>query len=80
MMKCIVTYYDACKRVLVESQKNERKLSMAIIEDTFKKSIIYDLKRMKDKDPELPQKTMIQQLETLAETIENEFRKLLHGS
>jgi V-type H+-transporting ATPase subunit A len=80
MMKCIVTYYDACRRVLVESQKQERKLSMAIIEDTFKKSIIYDLKRMKDKDPELPQKTMVQQLETLAETIENEFRKLLHGS
>jgi len=80
MMKCIVTYYEACKRVLVESQKQERKISMAIIEDTFKKSIIYDLKRMKDKDPELPQKQMIQQLETLAETIENEFRKLLHGS
>jgi len=79
MMKGICTYFDNCKRVLVESQKQERKLSMAIIEDTFKKTIIYDLKRMKDKDPEMPEKEMVNQLETLAENIENEFRKLLHG-
>jgi len=79
MMKCICTYYECCKRVLAESQKQERKLSMAIIEDSFKKTIIYDLKRMKDKDPEMPEKNMIAQLEGLSELIENEFRKLLHG-
>jgi V-type H+-transporting ATPase subunit A len=79
MMKCICTYYDQCKRVLIESQKQERKLSMAIIEDAFKKSVMYQLTKMKEKDPEMPEKQMVHELDSLAETIENEFRKLLHG-
>jgi hypothetical protein len=52
---------------------------MAIIEDSFKKGIIWDLKKMKDRDPETPEKQMVAGLDALAETIENEFRKLLHG-
>jgi len=79
MMKNICAYYDCCKRVLLESQKQERKLSMAIIEDAFKKTIIYQLTKMKEKDPEMPEKQMVNELDSLAETIENEFRKLLHG-
>lgn len=79
MMKCICAYYENCKRVLIESQKQERKLSMAIIEDAFKKTICYQLTKMKEKDPEMPEKQMIAELDSLAETIENEFRKLLHG-
>jgi V-type H+-transporting ATPase subunit A len=79
MMKCICTYYECCKRVLLESQKHERKISMAIIEDAFNKTIIYQLTKMKEKDPELPEKQMVAELDALAEQIENEFRKLLHG-
>jgi V-type H+-transporting ATPase subunit A len=35
MMKCIVAYYENCKKVLNESHKSEKKISMALIEETF---------------------------------------------
>lgn len=79
MMKCIVTYYDQCKKVLLESQKMEKKISMALIEETFAKTVINELKSMKFMLPDTPDTKMKQQLDDLAETIENEFRKLLHG-
>ena len=79
MMKCIVTYYENCKKVLAESQKSEKKISMALIEEAFNKTIIYRLKRMKNFHPGLPEKEMVKNLDDLADTIENEFRKLLHG-
>lgn len=40
MMKCIITYYESCKKVLLESQKSEKKISMALIEETFAVTII----------------------------------------
>ena len=40
MMKCIVTYYENCKKVLAESQKIEKKISMALIEETFGSTIL----------------------------------------
>ena len=79
MMKCIVTYYENCKKILQESQKSEKKISMALIEEAFAKTIIYRLKRMKNFLPTLPEKEMVKNLDDLAETIENEFRRLLHG-
>ena len=79
MMKCIVTYYENCKRVLLESQKVEKKISMALIEESFNSTIINSLKEMKFIDPATPDKQIVKQLDDLAENIENEFRKLLHG-
>jgi V-type H+-transporting ATPase subunit A len=40
MMKCIITYYENCKKVLLESQKSEKKISMALIEETFAVTVI----------------------------------------
>jgi V-type H+-transporting ATPase subunit A len=79
MMKCIVAYYENCKKVLIESQKSEKKISMALIEEAFNTTIINDLKEMKFIDPASPEKQIIKKLDDLAELIENEFRKLLHG-
>lgn len=79
MLKCIVTYYENCKKVLLESQKSERKISMALIEEAFSTTVINDLKEMKFIDPALPEKEIVKKLDTIAETCENEFRKLLHG-
>mmetsp|Transcript_8187 Transcript_8187/g.12553 ORF Transcript_8187/g.12553 Transcript_8187/m.12553 type:complete len:127 (-) Transcript_8187:90-470(-) len=57
MMKCIITYYESCKKVLLESQKSEtKKISMALIEETFAKSVIKDLKEMKFIDPAMPER------------------------
>jgi len=64
---------------LTESQKTERKISMALIEENFNTTIINDLKEMKFILPDLPEKEIVKKLDDLAEKIENEFRKLLHN-
>ena len=79
MLKCIITYYECCKRILAESQKTERKVSMAVIEENFNTTVIKDLKEMKFILPDSPEKEIIKKLDDLAEKIENEFRKLLHN-
>jgi len=79
MMKCIVTYYEQCNKILLESQMTEKKISMALIEESFATTVIQDLKEMKFIPPTLPVREIMQKLDILAERIENEFRKLLHG-
>jgi len=79
MMKCIITYYENCKKVLAESQKSEKKISMALIEESFSKTIIKQLKEMKFIIPTTPEKQIVEELDKLADLIESEFRKLLHG-
>lgn len=58
----------------------EKKISMALIEETFDKTIIDELKNMKFIIPDTPVATIKETLDGLAENIENEFRKLLHGA
>ena len=80
MMKCIITYYENCRKVLTESQKSDsKKISMALIEETFEKTILKNLSDMKFIDPATPEKEIAKQLDELSEVIENEFRKLIHG-
>lgn len=79
MLKCICVYYENCMKILKESQKSEKKISMAFIEETFEKDIISELKKMKFINPELPEKEITGTLNDLAEAIENKFRTLLHG-
>jgi V-type H+-transporting ATPase subunit A len=79
MLKCIITYYECCKRTLAESQKTERKISMAVIEENFATTVIKELKEMKFILPDTAEKEIVKQLDDLAEKIENEFRKLLHN-
>merc|ERR1711935_1264758 len=80
MMKCIITYYDQCRKVLRESQSGERKISMALIEETFATTICAQLTRMKFIIPTTPATELKAQLDRLAEEIENGFRQLLLGS
>ena len=55
MMKCFITYYEQCKKVLLESQKSERKISMALIEESLEESVLSKLKSMKFIHPETPE-------------------------
>lgn len=83
MMKCIVTYFEQCKKILTESQHTEKKISMALIEESLGNTVIKKLKEMKfiDPDPKVtPPAQITVILDSLAEEIENEFRKLLHGA
>ena len=52
---------------------------MALIEETFATTVIKDLKEMKFIPPTNDLKAIQEELDALAEKIENEFRKLLHG-
>jgi hypothetical protein len=52
---------------------------MGLIEETFDKTIIKNLRDMKFIDPALPEREITKKLEDLADLIETEFRKLLHG-
>jgi|TARA_B110000238_G_C15939482_1_gene358318 V-type H+-transporting ATPase subunit A len=79
MMKCIVTYYEQCNKILLESQMTEKKISMALIEESFATTVIQKLKEMKFIPPTNSKDSIVQELDKLAEEIENEFRKLLHG-
>lgn len=79
MMQCICAYYENCKKIIQESSKTEKKISMALIEEAFGTSIIADLARMKFILPETPESEIKMKLDKLAEEIENEFRRLLHG-
>ena len=79
MMKCIVTYYEQCNKILNESQMTEKKISMALIEESFATTVIKKLKEMKFIPPTNSRDQIVGELDKLAEEIENEFRKLLHG-
>jgi V-type H+-transporting ATPase subunit A len=79
MMKCIVTYYEQCNKILLESQMTEKKISMALIEESFATTVIQKLKEMKFIPPTNSARDIMRELDILAELIENEFRKLLHG-
>jgi len=57
----------------------DKKISMALIEETFASTIIAELNNMKFILPDTPTQQLKEQLDGLAENIENEFRKLLHG-
>merc|ERR550514_631254 len=62
MLKNIITYYESCIKVLKESQKSEKKISMAFIEETFDNTLISELKKMKFIDPKLPEKDITDKL------------------
>jgi len=51
MMRSICTFYDNAKRVIAESRLSEKKISLALIEEAFKETLVYELTRMKFKMP-----------------------------
>jgi V-type H+-transporting ATPase subunit A len=79
MMKCIITYFEQCNKILLESQMTEKKISMALIDEAFGSTVIKKLKDMKFIPPTNPSAEIVRELDDLAEYIENEFRRLLHG-
>jgi len=79
MMKCIVTYYEQCNKILIESQMTEKKISMALIEESFNTTVILKLKEMKFIPPTNSPVDLARELDDLSEYIEKEFRKLMHG-
>ena len=78
MMKCIVRFFENAKRAIVDSVKNEKKISWAIIADSCEGPFL-KLTKMKFLDPKTPKDEMLKYFTDLYDEIDNEFRRLLIG-
>jgi len=54
MMKCIVKFYENCMKIITDSSKSEKKISMGFIEQTLKYNVIDKLYNMKFLNPLTP--------------------------
>ena len=77
-MKAIVRFFENSKRAINESQRSERKISWAVINNSIEKQLL-ELSQMKFKDPKIPKEEMQKYFTNLNEEIDNEFRRLLLG-
>lgn len=76
MMKCIVKFHESCLRVIIEEKRADRKISMAMIENSFGKDILYELAQMKFKIPTIPEHEMRKYFDDFFDTIEQKFSDL----
>jgi|TARA_B110000285_G_C15113439_1_gene612549 V-type H+-transporting ATPase subunit A len=76
MMKCIVKFYENCMKIISESSKSEKKISMGFIEQSLKYNVIDKLYNMKFLDPLTPDLEIRQYFDDIVTEIENEFRKM----
>lgn len=75
MMKCIVMFYDSCRKAVSENTTGGKPMTMAYIETGFGRNLISKLSQMKFILPDTKQEIAVAQLNDLADEIENEFRK-----
>ena len=76
MMKCIVKFHESCLRVITEEKRSDRKISMAMIESSFGKDILYELTQMKFKIPTIPEQEMRKYFDDFYDKIEQKFTDL----
>jgi V-type H+-transporting ATPase subunit A len=75
MMKAIVKFHENCVRVINDSSKAERKISMGYIEQTLP-DILYELTQMKFQRPDLTENVTRKYFDDFHELIDNKFRDL----
>lgn len=75
MMKAIVKFHENCIRVITESSKQERKVSMGYIEQTLG-DIVVKLTQMKFQSPTQPEQELRKWFDDLHEEIDNKFRDI----
>lgn len=78
MMKCMTLFYENAKRVIVESQMSEKKISWGMIQSSLESSFL-ELSQMKFKDPLTPVDELEEYFNNLHERFDNEFRQLALG-
>jgi vacuolar-type H+-ATPase catalytic subunit A/Vma1 len=76
MMKAIVKFHENCIRVISDSARQERKISMGYIEQTMGNDVLYQLNQMKFKRPDLPEHEMRKYFDDLHDQIDTRFRDL----
>ena len=79
MMKCIVCFFENAKRVILESQMTEKKISWTVINAHLEKEFL-ELSQMKFKHPLTPLEEMNQYFDKICDAIENKIRELVHSA
>ena len=77
-MKVIVRFHESCIRIIVESAKHEKKISMGFIEQTLgeKGGVMEKINLMKKILPTRPEMEVRKEFDTLIEMIDNKFRDM----
>ena len=75
-MKAIVKFHENCIRVIADSSKAEKKISMGYIEQTMGNDILYELNQMKFLLPDTPQAEVIKYFDDFHDQIDARFRDL----
>jgi hypothetical protein len=78
MMKSICRFFDNAKRVIIESQNSEKKITWAIIHDSLEPQFLA-LSKLKFEDPKQTAQEIGDKVDALCEEIDQEFRKLMLG-
>jgi V-type H+-transporting ATPase subunit A len=78
MMKAIVKFYDNCIRIITETAKRDKKISMGYIEQTLsgEKDVIGLLNGMKFLLPTMPQEEVFKHFDDLHALIDQRFQEL----
>ena len=76
MMKCIVKFHESCLKIVEDTSKSEKKVSMGMIESALKDSVVYELTQMKYQLPTLPEVQMRSYFDKFEKTIEAKFSDL----
>ena len=78
MMKAIVKFHENCQRVILETSKREKKISMGYIEQTLggETDVISGLNNMKFKSPATPEHEMRKFFDDLHAQIDRRFQEM----
>jgi len=78
MMKAIVKFHENCQRVIMETSKREKKISMGYIEQTLdgETDVIAGLNNMKFKLPSTPEHEMRKFFDDLHSQIDRRFQEM----
>ena len=76
MMRAIVKFHENCIRVISDSAKAEKKISMGFIEQTMGPNIIDQINKMKFITPDRPEHEVRKFFDDLLDDIDNKYRDL----
>jgi len=82
MMKAIVKFYDNCIRIITETAKRDKKISMAFIEQTLSgpQDVITKINKMKFISPTKDKHEVIKHFDDLHQQIDQRFHELMQNA
>ena len=77
-MKVIVRFYESCIRIIVDSSKHEKKISMGYIEQTLGDvgGVLHQINHMKLIPPTMPEHEVRKKFDDILELIDSKFRDM----